>query len=96
MSNHVTVISEWIPETGCEDTLWTRLKELMKTTETVEGGCLQARCLKQIAHPNAKGKSKYLFVLMQEYDSVESFDVHCESLHVRDFVKRYVEGERGS
>jgi len=32
MSNHVFVVSEWLPKTGCEQALWECFKELVATT----------------------------------------------------------------
>lgn len=30
---------------------------------------------------------------MQEYKSIEDFDIHCESSYVKEFVKKYIENE---
>lgn len=93
MSSHVYVVSEWLPKKGDEAQLWQKFKELMQTTKNSEKGCVSARVTKQISHPGSPGKSKYKFVLMQEYKSIQDFDLHCESAYVNEFVKTYIENE---
>ncbi len=61
--------------------------------ETNEKGCLSARAMRQISHPGSPGKSKYTIVLQQEYTDIIAFDIHCNSGHVKDFVKKYVENK---
>ena len=90
MSNHVFVVSEWLAKPGHETEAWALFKNLMTLTKEKESGCISARCTKQIAHPGSPGKSKYQIVLMQEYDSLESFDRHCAADYVVNFAENYV------
>jgi len=91
MSDHVFVISEWLPKENCEQACWQQLKKLMAETLKNEKGCLSARAMRQIAHPGSPGKSKYTIVLQQEYTDIKAFDTHCASEHVKHFVKKYLE-----
>lgn len=93
MSNHVFVVSEWLPKEGCEEELWTRFKALMAITKENEPGCIRAHATKQISHPGSPGKSKYKIVLLQEYVDVSAFDIHCSSDYVAGYFKKYVEDE---
>jgi quinol monooxygenase YgiN len=90
MSNHVFVVSEWLPKKNCEQECWKQLKKLMAETLN-EQGCLSARAMRQISHPNSPRKSKYTIVLQQEYVDIKAFDAHCNTEYVKDFVKKYVE-----
>jgi len=91
MSNHVFVVSEWLPKENCEEELWLFFKELMALTKKNESGCVRAHATRQIAHPGSPGKSKYSIVLLQEYVDINSFDAHCDSEYVQNAFKEYVE-----
>ena len=96
MSNHVFVVSEWLPKENCEQALLQEFKKLLALTLEKENGCISARVTKQISHPGSPGKSKYTIVLMQEYVDIKAFDMHCATSYVADFFKTYVENEKTS
>ncbi len=91
ITDKVYVISEWLPIKGCEKELWFKLKDLMRTTQELEPGCISARATKQITHAGSPGKSKYSIVLMQDYVNIEAFDLHCQAEYVIKFIKKYLE-----
>ncbi len=91
MLNHVFVVSEWLPKPGCEQALWDSFKALLATTLNNEKGCIRAHVTKQIQHPGATGKSKYTIVLLQEYESLCAFDIHCASAYVAQAFKELLE-----
>ncbi|MBS0287612.1 MAG: antibiotic biosynthesis monooxygenase [Proteobacteria bacterium] len=92
MSNHVFVVSEWLPKENCEQELTNQFKKLMALTKENEKGCIRAHVTKQIAHPGAPGKSKYKIVLLQEYINQQAFDIHCASEYVKEFAQRLLLG----
>lgn len=94
MSEHVFVISEWLPKENCEEECWKQFKKLMALTLENESGCISARATRQIPHPNSPGKSKYTIVLQQEYVNIKAFDIHCAADYVKDLVKKYIENEK--
>ena len=96
MSDHVFVVSEWLPKQGCEKKLWNHFKKLMTLTKEHEKGCLRAHVTKQIPHPGSPSKSKYKIILLQEYVDVKAFDIHCEADYVTNFFKKYIEDENTS
>jgi quinol monooxygenase YgiN len=96
MSDHVFVVSEWLPKINCENELWIVLSELMALTKKNESGCIRAHATHQILHPGSPGTSKYPFVLLQEYVDIKAFDVHCNSTYLKDAFKKYVETEETS
>lgn len=91
MSDHVFVVSEWLPKKGCEQALWNFFKKLVETTLENEKGCVRAHATKQIPHPGAAGKSKYTIVLLQEYVDMEAFNIHCASEYVGNAFKELIE-----
>lgn len=91
MSERVFVVSEWLAKKNHEKDLWDKFKQLLSLTKQQEKGCLRAHVTRQISHPGSPGKSKYTIILLQEYISIEAFDIHCESDHVKDFVKKYID-----
>lgn len=91
MSNHVFVVSEWLPKKGCEHALWEQFKKLLATTLKNETGCVRAHVTKQISHPGAPGESKYTIVLLQEYVDLNAFDIHCASEYVANAFKELIE-----
>lgn len=91
MSNHVFVVSEWLPKENYEDELASQFKQLMTLTRENEKGCISARVTRQIVHPGAPGKSKYKIVLLQEYVNQQAFDAHCVSDYVKEFANRMSE-----
>jgi quinol monooxygenase YgiN len=93
MSEHVFVVSEWLPKKGSDEEAYKRLKDLMALTLQNEKGCIRAHATRQIAHPGSPGKSKYTIVLLQEYVDVAAFDIHCNAQYVKDFVKQYIENK---
>lgn len=93
MSNHVFVVSEWLPKEGHEQELREAFKKLLALTKASEKGCVSARVTRQIAHPGASGKTKYTIVLMQEYVNQEAFDAHCNTDYVAKFFKDYLENK---
>ncbi len=96
MSDHVFVVSEWLPKENHEDELWDFFKELMTLTKKSENGCIRAHATRQISHPGAPGKSKYTIVLLQEYRNIAAFDTHCQSDYVKDAFQKYVENKETS
>lgn len=93
MSEHVFVISEWLPKKNCEKECWQQLKNLMTQTLKNERGCVSARAMRQITHPNSPGKSKYTIVLQQEYIDLDAYNAHCNTEHVKNFIKKYIENK---
>ncbi len=92
MSDHVFVVSEWLPKQGKDQELWQHAKKIVALT-LKEKGCLRAHAMRQIVHPGAPGKSKYTIVCHQEYKNLEAFDTHCQSDYVTDFFETYVQNE---
>lgn len=96
MSNHVFVVSEWLPKEDCEDKLFDFFKELMAITKKSESGCVRAHATRQISHPSAAGKSKYKIVLLQEYVDKKAFDLHCQADYVKSAFKKCIKDENTS
>jgi quinol monooxygenase YgiN len=90
MSNHVFVVSEWLAKENHEQRLFGLFKELLAKTLAQESGCIRAHATQQIAHLGAPGKSKYTIVLLQEYVSMEAFDMHCKANYVTEFFATYI------
>lgn len=95
MSDHVFVVSEWLPKEGKDQELWQHAKRMMALT-LKENGCVRAHATRQIMHPGSPGKSKYTIILLQEYRNVEAFDIHCKSDYVTEFFETYVQNESTS
>lgn len=93
MSNHVFVVSEWLAKKGHDQELYALLKKLLNTTKIMENGCIRAHVTRQIAHPGSPGKSKYNIILLQEYESIKAFDIHCAADYVTDFVKAHIDNQ---
>lgn len=93
MSDHVFVVSEWLPRKGYEKELQLQFKKLLALTLKEEKGCLRAHVTRQIAHPGSPGKSKYTIILLQEYVNVKAFDIHCAASYVTEFFKKYIENQ---
>lgn len=91
MSDHVFVVSEWLPKEGCEKELFNHFKKLMDLTLTKENGCIRAHATRQLQHSAALGKSKYTIVLFQEYVDLTAFEIHCASDYVAKAFKELVE-----
>ena len=96
MSDHVFVVSEWLPKKGHEQEVWDKFKQLMAVTKAQEKDCIRAHATRQIAHPGSPGKSKYTIILLQEYLNIEAFDAHCKAHYVIDFVKNYIENKEAA
>ena len=90
MSDHVFVVSEWLPKEGKDQELWEHFQRLMALSRK-EDACVRAHATRQISHPGSPGKSKYTIVLLQEYVDIKAFDAHCASNYVTDFFKNYIE-----
>lgn len=90
MSDHVFVVSEWLPKDGCDQVLWLKCKKLMAQTLENEKGCLRAHATRQIMHPGSPGKSKYTIILLQEYVDLKAFDIHCTAEYVVNAFKELV------
>lgn len=93
MSEHVFVISEWLPKKNHEEELWNAFKQLMATTLANEKGCLRAHALRQISHPGSPGESKFSIVLHQEYSNIQAFDLHCKADYVTEAFAKYIENK---
>jgi quinol monooxygenase YgiN len=93
MSNHVFVVSEWLPKEHCEQELWNHCKKIMALTLENESGCIRAHATKQISHPGSPGKSHYKIVLLQEYVDIKAFDIHCNAAYVTNFFRKFIENE---
>ena len=52
MSDHVFVVSEWLPKEGKDQELWQHAKRMMALT-LKEEGCVRAHATRQIVHPGA-------------------------------------------
>src|SRR3990167_6410704 len=96
MVGHVFVGSEWLPKEHCEEELWDLLKNVMALTKENEGGCVRAHATRQIPHPSAPGKSKYKFILLQEYVDISAFEAHCQADYVKSAFKKYIDDEKTS
>ena len=96
MSDHVFVVSEWLPKEGCDQELWRQFKKLMALSLEKESGCVRAHATRQISHPGSPGKSKYTIVLLQEYVDIKSFDIHCGADYVNRCFKQFVENKETS
>ena len=90
VSEHVFVVSEWLPKKGHEEELWQFFKELMAITKERESACIRAHATRQINHPGSPSKSKYTIVLLQEYANIQAFDVHCAADYVKNAFETYV------
>lgn len=93
MSDHVFVVSEWLPKKGHEEELWKVFKKLMAQTLANEKGCLRAHATRQISHPGAPSESKFSIVLHQEYINIAAFDLHCKADYVTNAFKTYIENK---
>ena len=91
MSDHVFVVSEWLPKEGYEDELLVKFKKLMALTLENEKGCLRAHATKQVLHPGAPKKSKYTIILLQEYVDSNAFEIHSNANYVINAFKELVE-----
>lgn len=94
MSNHVFVVSEWLAKVGHDEELYKLLKALLETTKKSEKYCLRANATRQINHPGSPGKSKYNIILLQEYENIAAFDIHCSAEYVKDFFKTYIDNQQ--
>ncbi len=94
MTEHVFVISEWLPKENQEKKLWEQFKKLLALTLEKEKGCLRAHVTRQVAHLGSPGKSKYTIVLLQEYKNIQSFDVHCAADYVVNFFNQYIDNQK--
>lgn len=92
MSNHVFVVSEWLPKEGKDDALWEVLKGLMVLSRK-ERGCVRAHATRQISHPGSPSQSKYTIVLLQEYIDINAFDIHCASDYVTNAFRKFIENK---
>ncbi len=92
MSDSVFVVSEWRPKEGCDEKLWDQFKQLMALSRK-ESGCIRAHVTKQIPHPGAPTKSKYMIALLQEYVDIKAFDIHCTKEYVKNFFRDFIENE---
>ncbi len=91
MTDHVFVVSEWLPKEGFEQELLIKFKKLMALTLENEKGCLRAHATRQVLHPSALGKSKYTIILLQEYVDLNAFEAHCSADYVVNAFKELVE-----
>ncbi len=72
---------------------------LQKQTQVIQE---QARVIQEQGEQIASlkqgslGKSKYTIMLLQEYVSINAFDVHCKVNYVTNFFKKFVENETAS
>lgn len=94
MSDHVFVVSEWLPKKNHEQELWMYFKKLLALTLEKESGCLRAHVTEQITHPGSPEKSKYTIVLLQEYTNIQAFDEHCAASYVTDFFKKHIDDKQ--
>lgn len=56
MSDHVFVVSEWLPEEGKDQELWEHCQKIMALSKKEEG-CIRAHTTRQISHSGSPGKS---------------------------------------
>jgi len=93
MNKPVFVVSEWLAKPGFENELQEKLKHLLLQTKRFEKGCIRAHVTKQINHPGSPGKSKYTIVLLQEYENISAFDLHCNADYVKEFYTLYIDNK---
>ena len=93
MSDHVFVVSEWLPKENQDQLLYNHFKRLLAIPVEKEKGCLRAHATRQISHPGSPSQSKYTIVLLQEYVDLKAFDIHCQADYVTDFFKTYIDNE---
>lgn len=82
MSKHVIVISEWLPKENCEQDLLEIFHDLARKTLEAEKGCIQYNVSKQMAHPSTTEPRDFKIMLMEEFQSIEDFEKHCEAPYV--------------
>lgn len=92
MSEHVFVVSEWLPISGKDQELWQRFKQLMQLSKE-EKGCVRAHATRQIKHPGSPSESPFSIVLLQEYENIAAFDEHCAADYVTGFFKEFIDNE---
>jgi len=90
LSGHVFVVSEWLAVDGKDQELWEKLSDLIALTKE-ERGCIRAHVTRQVSHPGSPGVSIYKIFLLQEYQSITDFNLHCETSYVTDFFKNYID-----
>lgn len=93
MSKHVFVVSEWLARHGHDQNLYDHLKVLLATSKAQEKGCLRAHATRQISHSGSPGKSKFNIILLQEYENLDAFDIHCNADYVTSFFKIYIDNK---
>jgi quinol monooxygenase YgiN len=82
MSEHILLISEWLPKENCEQRLLEAFQDLARKTLDDEKGCVQFNVSKQLLHSKTTAPRDFKIMLMQEYESVEDFEKHCEAPYV--------------
>lgn len=93
MPNHVFVVSEWLAKENHEQELQEQFKNLLKLSLETEKGCISARVTHQVEHSGSPTKSKYTLVLLQEYEDIKAFDIHCKAEYVINFFKEFIENK---
>jgi len=86
----VFIVSEWLPKQGYEQDVFEIFQELASLVLRKEKGCLQYHVRRQIPHPGSPGVSRYKIMLIQEYENIEAFDIHCAAPYVADYFEKYV------
>jgi quinol monooxygenase YgiN len=89
MSERVFVVSEWLPKKNCEEQLWIFLNTIMTLTEN-EKGCVRAHAYRPTNLPESPVKSKYPFMLLQEYIDIQAFEAHCQEEHTKNAFEQQV------
>ena len=92
MTNHVFIVSEWLPKPGCDAVLMAQFKKLVAQTQQ-EAGCISAHVTRQIAHLNSPTQSPFTIVALQEYENIAAFEAHCAQAYVKQFFAAVVNNE---
>jgi quinol monooxygenase YgiN len=86
MSSKIYCIASFKAKKGKEEKLLKVLQSLEPKTLR-EDGCIQYIVTKQIAHPNATGKS-FPIVFNEIWESKEAFELHCNKKYITDFFQK--------
>jgi quinol monooxygenase YgiN len=89
-------MSEWLPKENHEQEILDFFLDLACKTLEAENGCLQYVVSKQMAHPNATDPRDFKIMLMQEYESIEDFEKHCQAPYVIALFDKLIVNEDNS
>ena len=87
MSEKLYCIASFEAKEGKEKELLEVLKALEPKTHEEEG-CVSYTVTKQIAHPNATGKS-FPIVFNEVWKNKEAFELHCNKAYIAEFFEKH-------